>query len=110
MPDRARVGAGGGGRMRPVWMAILPLAACAPVPVERAEQSCLEEARLARAPRGEVSVGVWSGGRVGASAQVDISSDFVIGRDPEEVFARCVLRRSGQMPTRPLDAQPGWTG
>ena len=39
-----------------------------------------------------------------------MTSDYIMGRDPSEVFTRCVVNRSGQMPTRPLTAQPGWRG
>jgi hypothetical protein len=88
---------------------LLPLVACGPVPVAQAERSCLQDARLAQAPRGEISIGVGSGGpHVGG--QIDVSSDFLLGRDPSEVFNRCVLRRSGQMPVTPLSGQPGWAG
>ena len=43
---------------------ILPLglAACGPVPVEQAERSCLRDAELAQRPRGEVAIGVGTGG------------------------------------------------
>ncbi|MFN3938483.1 MAG: hypothetical protein ACK4KW_13015, partial [Gemmobacter sp.] len=40
---------------------LLALAACGPVPVEQAERTCLEEARLAERPRGELVVGVAGG-------------------------------------------------
>jgi hypothetical protein len=86
------------------------LAACGPVPVEQAERACLQDARLAQRPRGELGIAVGSGGRVRVGGQIDVSSDFLLGRDPSDVFARCVLRRSGQMPTRPLSAMPGWEG
>lgn len=86
---------------------VLPLAACGPVPVAQAERSCLEDARLAQRPRGEISIGIGSGGpQVGG--HIDLSSDFILGRDPSDVFDRCVLRRSGQLPVTPLSAQPGW--
>lgn len=89
------------------------LAACGPVPVHQAERDCLEDARAATGPRGEIAVGVGSNGRtvrpVG-SVELSISSDYVMGRDPSDVFNRCVMRRSGQMPTRPLYDQPGWKG
>lgn len=87
------------------------IGACGPVPVAQAERSCLRDARLAQAPRGDVSLGVGIGsggvspmGRV----SVEMSSDYLMGRDPAEVFDRCVMKRSGQRPTRPLAQQPGW--
>lgn len=88
-------------------------AACAPVPVDRAERSCLLDAREARAPRGDIAIGLGTDGhsvRPMGRVSVSVSSDYVMGRDPSEVFNRCVLRRSGQMPTRPLQDQPGWVG
>ena len=45
--------------------ALLGLAACGPVSVEQAERACLDAARDARAPRGEVGFGVGFGLRVG---------------------------------------------
>lgn len=87
------------------------LAACGPVPVADAERSCLRDAELAQRPRGSVSLGVVSdGGRVRPTAglEIEVSGDYLAGRDPSDAFARCVHRRSGQMPTRPLHEQPGW--
>lgn len=93
-------------------LALLPLlAGCGPVPVAQAERSCVEDARAATGPRGAVSVGV-AGDRHGLHpvnrVELSVSSDYIMGRDPSDVFAHCVLRRSGQMPTRPLADQPGW--
>ncbi|MDP5308303.1 hypothetical protein [Paracoccus spongiarum] len=90
------------------------LAGCAPLPVERAEASCLRDAELASGPRGQVTMGVAGGGGRSSGAigsvELNISSDYLMGRDPSDVFNRCVLRRSGQMPTRSLADQPGWRG
>lgn len=95
-------------------IALAPLlAACAPVPVAQAERDCAEEARLAERPRGEAIIGMASGGRTVARVQMDISTDYLAGRDPEKVWQSCVYRRSGQLPTRPyssLPAEPGRTG
>lgn len=90
--------------------ALLGLAACGPVPVAQAERTCLEAARDARGPRGEIGVGAGSGGFRGGYVSIGVSSDYLSGRDPSEVFDNCVRRRSGQMPTRPLYDQPGWRG
>lgn len=95
---------------------ILPLglAACGPIPVEQAERVCLRDAELAQRPRGELAVGIGTGGRGGTSTMgrvgIEMSSDYIMGRDPAEVFTRCVVNRSGQMPTRRLAGQPGWRG
>lgn len=95
-------------------IALLPLlflTACGPVPVGRAEKQCLRDAELAAGPKGEIAIGAIGGGggtRLGGRVELEISSDYIVGRDPSEVFNRCVIRRSGQMPTRPLADQPGW--
>lgn len=90
------------------------LAACGPVPVEQAEVTCLRDAELAVRPRTNVAVGVgtnFDGDTRGfGSVSVDLSGDYLMGRDPSQVYDRCVQRRSGQPPRRPLTEQPGWTG
>lgn len=89
------------------------LSACGPIPVDQAERVCLRDAELARAPRTDVTVGIGTGsggtqgfGRIG----MEISGDYLAGRDPGQVFDRCVMRRSGQMPESGLADQPGWQG
>lgn len=88
--------------------------ACGPIPVDQAERVCLRDAELAQRPRGEVALGVGTGGggRTSFRGSVDlqISSDYIMQRDPSDVFNRCVVNRSGQMPTRVLADQPGWRG
>ena len=85
------------------------LGACAPVPVEQAERTCLRDAELAQRPRGAVAIGGGSGGAFGR-VEVELSDDYLMRRDPSDVFNRCVVNRSGQMPTRALAEQPGWRG
>lgn len=88
------------------------LAACGPIPVAEAERACLADARGATGPHGHVSMGIATDGhsvRPVTGLAVSISSDALAGRDPSDVFNRCVLRRSGQMPSRPLADQPGWS-
>lgn len=80
--------------------ALSPLMACGPIPVDQAERACAEDARLAERPRGRVGLGVGSGGGVGV-LDVTVSSDFLLGRDPSQVYDACVKSRSGQFPTRP---------
>lgn len=87
---------------------LLGLAACAPLTVEQAERACLDSARDATGPRTEMGVGVGSHGARGGFVRVGVSSDYIMGRDPAQVFQNCVKRRSGQMPNRPLYDQPGW--
>lgn len=90
------------------------LSACGPVSVEQAEKSCLRTAELASRPRGEVAIGAIGGGGGGTRAvgrfEVEVSSDYIMGRDPSAVFDSCVSRKSGQLPTRSLADQPGWRG
>ncbi|MDO5369200.1 hypothetical protein [Paracoccus sp. (in: a-proteobacteria)] len=88
------------------------IAACSsPVPVAQAERLCLENARAATAPRTEIGLGLGTDGhkvRTMGGISVSLSSDYIRGRDPAVAFHDCVLRRSGQVPTRPLHEQPGY--
>ncbi|WBU58263.1 hypothetical protein [Paracoccus sediminicola] len=92
----------------------LALAACGPLPLADAERACLDDARAATGPRGEARVGVGTDGDgldTFGRFEVSVSSDYIMGRDPAEVYNRCVQRRSGGVPpSRPLYDQPGWTG
>ena len=94
-------------KMRALWFLPVVLVACGPIPVDRAERQCFERARLAQQPRGEVKWGR-SGGR--SSTGEDVTSDFLLGRDPSAVFDSCVYQKSGQPPTRPLYSFPEWRG
>lgn len=88
------------------------LSACGPIPVEQAERQCLDEARAATGPRGEVSMGVGSNGHrsfTHTGVSVSVSSDWLMGKPPAEVFNRCVMQRAGRLPSRPLQDQPGWS-
>lgn len=85
---------------------LLLLAACGPVPLVQAEKECLERAQLAQQPRGEVFVGVDGNGKTIGGLSVGISSDFIQGRDPSQVFDSCVYQRAGQMPSRPFTSYP----
>ena len=87
----------------------LLLVACGPTTVAQAERQCLERARLAKQPRGEISVGMNSEGRAAGGIEVTVSSDYIMGRDPSAVFETCVMQKSGELPSRPLAQMPGWT-
>ncbi|MDM7932935.1 hypothetical protein [Tabrizicola sp.] len=96
---------------RALLVIVLPFAllqACGPISVAEAERQCLERARLAKQPRGEVSVGLNSAGKVAGGLELNVSSDYILGRDPSAVFDSCVMGRSGELPSRPLSQQPGW--
>ena len=103
-----------GPRVRAASLSIVALlAGCGPVSVADAERSCLQDARSAQGPRGAVTMGVVSDGghvRPATSLEIEVSGDYLAGRDPATVFEKCVRRRSGQAPTRPLYAQLSWSG
>jgi hypothetical protein len=84
----------------------LPLLSCGPVSLAQAERDCLHTARLAEQPRGSVGVGIGSDGRAKVVGDITISSDFLQGRDPAQVYDSCVMRKSGQMPSRPFTDIP----
>lgn len=89
------------------------IAACGPVTVAQAERICLEDARAATGPQSRVGLGIGTDGDdvdVLAGLSVTVSSDYIARRDPAVVFHDCVVRRSGQVPTRPLYQQPGYRG
>ena len=67
---------------------------------------CEERARAATGPTGEVGVGINSDGKVRGAFEVGITSDYLYGRDPYEVYDQCVRQKSGQGPIRPLVLEP----
>ena len=95
---------------RAAILVILGLSACGPVPLVQAERECVEQARLAEAPRGTIHVGVNSDGSSDLGGEVGISTDYLAGRDPSQVYDQCVFNRSGQMPSRPYYNLPGAQG
>lgn len=96
-------------RNRLPLIALLPLAllaACGPMPVDQAMRQCVEPARLAQKPRGEIGIVADNHGNVGTTFSIGISSDYLQGRDPDVVFAQCVQNRSGQPPLYPFSSMP----
>ena len=77
------------------------LAACGPVSPQLAARQCEERARQADGPFGEVGVGFGTGGAK-SHIELGVTSDFIRGRDPYEVYDTCVREKSGQGPIRPL--------
>ncbi|MFN5999104.1 MAG: hypothetical protein ACK47C_14865 [Paracoccaceae bacterium] len=86
----------------------LVLLACGPISLAEAERQCFERARLAKQPRGEISVGASSDGRTAAGLELNVSSDFLLGKDPSAVYESCVMNKAGEPPSRPLYARPDW--
>ncbi len=85
---------------------VLGLGACGPIPLPEAERACINDAQLAQRPRGSIAFGIGSGGYSGAAVELGVSSDYLLHRDPDQVYAACVQRRSGQAPTRPYSTLP----
>lgn len=75
---------------------------CGPISPERAAEQCEERAREAAGPTGEIGIGINSNGRVTSGISIGVSSDFLKGKDPEQVYVDCVQRKTGQPPVRPL--------
>jgi hypothetical protein len=95
---------------RLILPALLMLTACGPMTLAEAERQCFERARLAKQPRGEVSVGASSDGRKSAGFELNVSSDFLLGKDPSAVYDSCVMQKAGEAPSRPLYMRPDWRG
>ncbi|MCF2906597.1 hypothetical protein L0666_16505 [Octadecabacter sp. CECT 8868] len=83
---------------------LIPLTACAAVPItpERAAEICEEKARAAQGPTGSASVGANSETGAYSGLEISLSSDFLAGRDPNDVYAECIYDRTGAAPIRPL--------
>jgi hypothetical protein len=82
---------------------LLVTAACGPMSPERAARICEERARAAAGPTGEIGIGITSDGDARGSFEIGITSDYLQGRDPYEVYDSCVRQKTGQGPVRPLD-------
>jgi len=76
---------------------------CAPVPVdpEEAARECEERARAAQGPTGTITTGINSRTGGFAGVEIGITSDFLLGADPFEVYSDCVWDLTGQAPIRP---------
>ena len=80
----------------------LVLIACGPPTPEEIERQCRDRAYDAEGPRGAVGVGINSRGSVGVGLEVGASFDYLRGRDPEDVYSGCMIRRTGAAPLTPL--------
>ncbi|MBL4751340.1 MAG: hypothetical protein JKX71_12300 [Amylibacter sp.] len=90
-----------------VLASVSGLSACTapkPVSVEQAMAQCTERARSAVKPDVSVGVGIGIGRRVrtGVGIGIELSSDYLKGTPPEEVYETCVVAKSGEKPTEPL--------
>lgn len=89
-------------RVSCVFLMLAVLASCGPQVVDPvvAANRCEERARAAQAPTGAIRFGI--NNRTGAttSAKIGISSDFIQGLDPDQVYDRCVLEMTGAGPIR----------
>ena len=85
-----------------LWL-VATLAACTPVPVdpEEAARECEERARAAQGPTGTVTTGINSQTGVFTGVEIGVTSDFLLGADPLEVYTDCVFDLTGQAPFRP---------
>ena len=80
---------------------VASLAACGPTSPERAYEICADRARVAAGPTGSIGIGVGSDGP-STSLEIGISTDYLRGRDPADVYDSCFRQLTGAGPTRPL--------
>ncbi len=78
------------------------LVACGPVSPELAADQCEEKARQAAGPTGKAEIGINSNREATSSISIGVSSDFLLGKDPRQVYDDCVFQKTGQGPIRPL--------
>ncbi len=72
------------------------VAACAPLTPEAVRRACVERADAAGSPRGSVALGIGSGGMAG-SLGIEVSDDFLRGRDPALVYERCMAAGAARL-------------
>ena len=94
--------------MKRSFILVMLLVACGPVSVQQAEKACFERARLAQQPRGTVGLGVNSNGKTSGLLDLQVSTDFLQGRDPSAVYDQCVYQKSGMPPSQPLYSRSDW--
>ena len=95
-------------RALPLLAAAL-MAACtptAPPTLAQAEAQCRQRADAATRPQTQIAVGVGTGG-TSAGIQIGLSSDYLAGRDPGDVYTTCFVRLTGQAPETPLYPETG---
>ena len=89
-------------RYVPALVALAVLAACeAPLlSPEQAAEVCEARARGAQAPTGSMTIGTSTRGGSFGGVSLGLTSDYLMGRDPLQVYEDCVVERSGQPPIR----------
>jgi len=90
--------------LRPGYLLVLAglaLASCGPIPVGQAESVCAE--RFATKPplSATAKAGVSSNGGTVSDFEVEFAPSVTFG-DPSAAYTSCVVRKSGEYPTRPL--------
>ncbi len=94
-------------QLAPVIAALTLLAACGPVSPQRAADMCEDRANAAVGPTGEIGIGINNKGNTSGSFEIGVTSDFIQGRDPYQVYEDCVRQKTGQGPIRPLELREG---
>lgn len=79
---------------------LVPLVACGPMPIDQAERACAQRAHLAQKPQSSIGVLFNSDGTTQVGGTFGISTDYLQGRDPNDVFRTCVQDQSGLVTTR----------
>lgn len=79
---------------------LVPVVACGPVPIDQAERECASRAHLAQKPQSSIGILFNSNGTTQVGGSIGISTDYLQGRDPNDVFRACVQDRAGQVTTR----------
>ena len=85
-------------------------AGCTPPPPptpQQAQAKCLDEARGAAGPTGQVALGVSNTRGLQTGISIGVTDDFLRGRDPATVYAECFVRLTGAAPTIPYAPAPG---
>lgn len=88
-------------------IALSLLAACGPMSPERAADVCEDRANAAVGPTGEIGIGINNRGDTRGSLEIGVTSDYIQGRDPYQVYEDCVRQKTGQGPIRPLELREG---
>ncbi|WP_126974891.1 hypothetical protein [Frigidibacter oleivorans] len=80
-------------------------AGCGPIPVDRAERFCARQLSTPQPVTGKAEFGV-SDGNFHNGYELDIALQSNAG-DPAAAYNSCVVRKSGEFPTRPWHSLGG---